>query len=167
MGDQTSLPADYGSDNRDRSQTGNLDPYQGSSEFGSGTTGGAGFGNKITGSDEPGEGGYGGNPDLARSSDPYSGNSGYGSGTTGGAGSGNKYNSSDDSSNSSGGGKLTHPSACSWEGGKQLRVLTCWRLKDSKAGKFMEKIGGMLGNEKIEQKGLEKREQAGYGGDNY
>ena len=46
-------------------------------------------------------------------------------------------------------------------------VLTFWRLKDSKAGKFMEKIGGMLGNEKMEQKGLEKREQAGYGGDNY
>ena len=34
---------------------------------------------------------------------------------------------------------------------------------DSKTGKFMEKIGGMMGNEKIEQKGLEKREQAGYG----
>ena len=46
-------------------------------------------------------------------------------------------------------------------------VLTFWRLKDSKAGKFMEKVGGMLGNDTIEQKGLEKREQAGYGGDNY
>lgn len=33
----------------------------------------------------------------------------------------------------------------------------------------MEKIGGMMGNEKMEQKGLEKREQAGYGtgSDNY
>ena len=40
---------------------------------------------------------------------------------------------------------------------------------DSKAGKFMEKVGGMMGNEKMEQKGLEKREQAGYGAgsDNY
>ena len=40
---------------------------------------------------------------------------------------------------------------------------------DSKAGKFMEKMGGMMGNEKMEQKGAEKREQAGYGAgsDNY
>ena len=28
----------------------------------------------------------------------------------------------------------------------------------------MEKVGGMLGNEKLEQKGFAKREQAGYGG---
>ena len=28
----------------------------------------------------------------------------------------------------------------------------------------MEKIGGMMGNEKMEQKGLEKREKAGYSG---
>ena len=27
----------------------------------------------------------------------------------------------------------------------------------------MEKVGGMMGNEKMEQKGLEKREKAGYG----
>lgn len=107
MGDQTGeLPADYGSDNRDRSQMGNSDAYSGGhDEFGSGTTGGAGFGNKTTGSGEPGQGGYGGNPELARNSDPYSGNSGYGSGATGGAGLGNKMNSSDNSS-SGGGGKL-------------------------------------------------------------
>lgn len=31
----------------------------------------------------------------------------------------------------------------------------------------MEKAGGMMGNEKMEQKGAEKRQQAGgYGGDN-
>ena len=31
----------------------------------------------------------------------------------------------------------------------------------------MSKLGGMMGNEKMEQKGMEKREQAGYGqGDN-
>ena len=105
MGDTTSLPADYGTDNRHDSQTGNSDPYQGHNEFGSGTTGGAGFGNKSTGSDEPGEGGYGGNPHLARSSDPYSGNSGYGSGATGGAGSGNKLTSSGDDNSSGGGGR--------------------------------------------------------------
>ena len=112
MGDQTSLPADYGSDNRDQSQMGNSDPYQGASDFGSGTTGGAGSGNKMTESDGPEEGGYGGNPDLARSSDPYSGSSGYGSGATGGAGSGNKFSGSDDSSNSGGGGESIYPSAC-------------------------------------------------------
>ena len=111
MGDQTSLPADYGSDNRDTSQMGNSDPYQGASEFGSGMTGGAGSGNKMAGSGEPQESGYGGNPDLASSSDPYSGSSGYGSGTTGGAGSGNKFSSSDDSSNSTGGGEFIYPSA--------------------------------------------------------
>lgn len=34
---------------------------------------------------------------------------------------------------------------------------------DSKGGKIMEKLGGMMGNEKMQQKGYEKREQAGYG----
>lgn len=104
MGDGTSLPADYGTDNRDRSQMGNSDPYQGSSDFGSGTTGGAGSGNKMTGTGEPGEGGYGGNPELARNSDPYSNSSGYGSGATGGAGSGNKMTGRDDGSSGGGGG---------------------------------------------------------------
>ena len=94
MGGQTGeLPADYGSDNRESSQQGNSDPYSGHREYGSGATGGAGFGNKTRTSDEPSEGGYGGNPELARNSDPYSGNSGYGSGATGGAGFGNKKNS--------------------------------------------------------------------------
>ena len=106
MGDQTSLPAEYGSDNRDRSIPGNSDPYQGSNEYGSGTTGGVGSGNKMTDSGEPGESGYGGNSDLANSSDPYSGSSGYGSGATGGVGYGNKTDSSGDSSNSGGGGEF-------------------------------------------------------------
>ncbi|KAL8823548.1 MAG: hypothetical protein Q9191_005752, partial [Dirinaria sp. TL-2023a] len=131
IGDQTSLPADYGTDNRDRSQLGgNTDPYSGSNDYGSGTIGGAGFGNKSSG-DDPSLGSsdsYGGNADLARSSDPYSGSNDYGSGTTGGAGFGNKSSGSNE--DSSGG--------------------------DSKAGKFMEKIGGMMGNEKMERKGLEK-----------
>ena len=35
--------------------------------------------------------------------------------------------------------------------------------EDSKSGKIMEKLGGMMGNEKMQQKGYEKREQAGYG----
>lgn len=33
-------------------------------------------------------------------------------------------------------------------------------------GKLMEKAGGMMNNEKMQEKGLEKREAAGYGGDN-
>ena len=49
MGDPTILPADYGTDNRQDSQFGgNADPYSGSSDFGSGTTAGAGFGNKSS-----------------------------------------------------------------------------------------------------------------------
>lgn len=49
-------------------------------------------------------------------------------------------------------------------------------ITDSTAGKLMEKVGGMLGNEKMAEKGAEKRAQAGgnfdnsgsgsYGGDN-
>ena len=109
MGDQTSLPADYGTDNRQSSKLGvNSDPYSGSNEYGSGTTGGAGFGNKSSG-DDPGldesAGGYGGNQELSRSSDPYSGRNEFGSGTTAGAGFGNK--SSRSSGNSTfGNGKL-------------------------------------------------------------
>jgi hypothetical protein len=41
---------------------------------------------------------------------------------------------------------------------------------DSTMGKLMEKAGGMLHNEKMESKGLEKREQAGFnqgGSDSY
>ena len=41
--------------------------------------------------------------------------------------------------------------------------------KDSTMGKLMEKAGGMLKNEKMVEKGEQKREQAGYGqgGSNY
>lgn len=159
MGDQTSLPSDYGSDNRGSSQFGgSSDPYSGSNEYGSGTTGGVGFGNKSS-VDDPSlgsAGGYRGNPDLARDSNPYSGSNEYGSGTTGGAGYGNKSNDQ-----SSGGGTFYSFSLL-------LQVIANIYLTDSKTGKFMEKIGGMMGNEKLEQKGIEKREQAGYGqGDGY
>ena len=37
--------------------------------------------------------------------------------------------------------------------------------KDSTAGKLMEKVGGMLKNEKLEKQGAEKRREAG--SDNY
>lgn len=81
-----------------------MDPYSGSNDYGSGTTGGAGFGNKSSG-DDPSLGSgdsYGGNANLARSSDPYNGSNDYGSGTTGGAGFGNKSSGSNEGS--SGGG---------------------------------------------------------------
>ena len=32
-------------------------------------------------------------------------------------------------------------------------------------GKFLEKAGGLLGSDKIQRDGAEKREQAGYGDD--
>jgi len=155
MGNETSLPSDYGTDNRQGSQLGgSSDPYSGSSEVGSGYSGGAGFGNKSS-SHEPSSGsGYGGNSDLSRSSDPYSGRNEYDSGSPGGVGYGNKSSHSDD--NPSGGGK-SDPSPL------PLRSLLMLFFEDSKAGKFMEKMGGMMGNQKMEQKGMEKREQAGYG----
>ena len=37
-------------------------------------------------------------------------------------------------------------------------------MADSTMGKMMEKAGGMFKNEKLEQKGYEKREAAGLGG---
>ena len=44
------------------------------------------------------------------------------------------------------------------------RFLADWIVDvDSKSGKIMEKLGGLMGNEKMQQKGYEKREQAGYG----
>lgn len=150
MGNETSLPSDYGSDNRQGSQLGGKsDPYSGSKKVGSGYGDGAGFGNKSS-SHEPSSGsGYGGNPDLSRSSDPYSGRSEYDSGSTGGAGYGNKSSRNDD--HSSGGGK-SDPSQL------PLSSLLMLLFEDSKAGKFMEKMGGMMGNQKMEQKGMEKRE---------
>ncbi len=91
---------------------------------------------------------------MSRSSDPYSGRNEYDSGSTGGVGYGNKSSRSDDSS--SGGGK-SDPSPLPLS--SLLRLL----FEDSKAGKFMEKMGGMMGNQKMEQKGMEKRDQAGHG----
>ena len=41
------------------------------------------------------------------------------------------------------------------------------RDTDSTAGKFMEKAGNMFKSEGMAEKGREKREQAGLGGDNY
>jgi len=111
--------------------------YSGSTDFGSGATGGAGYGNKSSsGRDEFGDSS---NTRFGSSGDTgaYSGSNEYGSGTTGGAGYGNKssdYGTNDESS------------------GKQ---------GDSTAGKLMSKLGGMMNNEKMVEKGEAKREAAG------
>ncbi|KAG9999306.1 hypothetical protein KCU78_g15979, partial [Aureobasidium melanogenum] len=112
--------------------------YSGSTDYGSGVTGGAGFGNKSS----SGRDDFGDSSDtrLGSSGDTsaYSGSNQYGSGTTGGAGYGNKssdYTSSDNQSS-----------------GKQ---------GDSTAGKLMSKLGGMMNNEKMVEKGEAKREAAG------
>ncbi|KAL8783930.1 MAG: hypothetical protein Q9213_004260 [Squamulea squamosa] len=138
MQESTGLGADYGTghagDTTDRNE-----PYSGHREYGSGATGGAGFGNKGS-SHSGGDYTYGGNPDTARSSDPYAESTEYGSGTTGGAGFGNKAFRRDNKDNKTG---------------------------DSTSGKIMEKMGGMFGNEKMKEQGREKRGNAGYGDDNY
>ena len=48
-----------------------------------------------------------------------------------------------------------------------FKALTYYHIPipDSTAGKLMEKVGGMFGNDKMQEKGFEKREQAGYGQD--
>ncbi len=112
----------------------------GHATYGSGATGGAGFGNKSSSlGDDTGE--YRGSGGMGEHSKPYSGGHGtHGSGTTGGAGYGNKSSSYGDEDDSK---------------------------KDSTAGKLMEKVGGMFKNEGLERKGAEKRGQAGRDEDNY
>ncbi|KAL8687184.1 MAG: hypothetical protein Q9218_006575 [Villophora microphyllina] len=134
----TSLGKDYGSGNTSGESTGRNEPYSGHNEFGSGSVGGAGFGNKSSGG-TTGDSSYGGNSETARNSDPYTGHNEYGSGATGGAGFGNKSTNRKNSDDGKPG--------------------------DSTSGKLMEKMGGMFGNEKMADKGREKRGQAGYGDD--
>lgn len=66
----------------------NTDSYSNPTEYGSGTTGGAGFGNKTTDDQDVD------NSDTrfgtAMDTAPYSGSTSHGSGTVGGAGFGNK-----------------------------------------------------------------------------
>ncbi|KAL8750136.1 MAG: hypothetical protein Q9184_006532 [Pyrenodesmia sp. 2 TL-2023] len=131
------LPADYGTGHQGDTTDRN-EPYSGGhDEYGSAATGGAGFGNKSSDS-APSDSSYDGNPDVARNSDPYTGSREYGSGFTGGAGYGNKHSNREDNED---------------------------RPSDSTSGKIMEKLGGVLGNKNMEQKGAEKREQARYGDD--
>ncbi|KAL8825107.1 MAG: hypothetical protein Q9170_007928 [Blastenia crenularia] len=132
--DSGRLDADYGT-GHSGDTTDRHEAYSGQSEYGSGSVGGAGFGNKSSGG-TTGDSSFGGNPDVARNSDPYSGRNEYGSGSTGGAGFGNKSSKRDDDDS---------------------------KGNDSTSGKLMEKVGGMFGNEKMKEKGMEKREQAGYG----
>nr|OQO20320.1 hypothetical protein B0A51_12481 [Rachicladosporium sp. CCFEE 5018] len=120
----------------------NTDSYSGGTGVGSGTTSGAGYGNKTGDSSniDSSDTRFG----TGSNTGAYSGadSSSYGSGATGGAGFGNKSSDHDSKDKKS----------------------------DSTMGKLMEKAGGMLKNEKIADQGREKREQAGYGqgsSDNY
>ncbi|GAB7340102.1 hypothetical protein MBLNU457_6590t1 [Dothideomycetes sp. NU457] len=121
------------SDDLDRVGTHAHKDYAGHRSSDSEPVGAAGFGNKTNTSSSD----YNDDTRLggATSTDSYTGGSdSYGSGATGGAGYGNK--SSNSGSHEKGG--------------------------DSTMGKLMEKAGSMMKNPKMEQKGLEKREQAGY-----
>ncbi|KAL9021175.1 MAG: hypothetical protein Q9185_001576 [Variospora sp. 1 TL-2023] len=124
--ESTGLSSDYGTGHSGDSTDRN-EPYSGSREYGSGATGGAGFGNKSSGHREN-EPTFDGNADLGRNSDAYNDHREYGSGSTGGAGYGNK-SSNRDSDDGPG---------------------------DSTSGKIMEKVGGMLGNTKMQEKGSAK-----------
>ncbi|KAH0371526.1 hypothetical protein KCU65_g1670, partial [Aureobasidium melanogenum] len=119
--------------------SGDTGAYSGSTEYGSGATGGAGFGNKSSsGRDEFGDSSdtrFGSSGDTSA----YSGSNQYGSGTTGGAGYGNKSSDYTSSSDNQSSGKSG----------------------DSTAGKLMSKLGGMMNNEKMVEKGEAKREAAG------
>ncbi|EON64425.1 hypothetical protein W97_03656 [Coniosporium apollinis CBS 100218] len=110
-------------------------PYGDATQYGSGATGGAGAGNKLSSVTSGDEDDSYNNTDLRtnthHNTDPYSGHSGYGSGTTGGAGFGNK---------------------------------TQGEYSDSRRGKIMEKLGGMMGKDDIAEKGHAKRTEAGYEG---
>ncbi|KAH7359642.1 hypothetical protein BKA66DRAFT_228009 [Pyrenochaeta sp. MPI-SDFR-AT-0127] len=107
-------------------------------KHGSGTTGGAGYGNKRSSVSKPDsstaeasdseEFRFGTHGDTA----PYSNATPLGSGSTGGAGFGNKTGSFGSSG-------------------------------DSALGKVMEKVGGVMHNEKIAEMGRVKREEKGFG----
>ncbi|KAL8737861.1 MAG: hypothetical protein Q9181_001303 [Wetmoreana brouardii] len=142
--ESTSLGADYGAGYSGGESTDRNEPYSNHREYGSGATGGAGFGNKSSDA-TPGDASFGGNPEVARNSDPYVGHTEYGSGSTGGAGYGNKTSNRD---------TRLDESEDPYNGTKG---------NDSTSGKIMEKVGSMFGNEKMQQKGLDKRERAGYG----
>ena len=49
---------------------------------------------------------------------------------------------------------------------ERVSSLIFFNCADSMAGKLMEKAGGMFKSDKMERQGMEKREQAGYDGDN-
>ncbi|KAJ4363601.1 hypothetical protein N0V83_009897 [Neocucurbitaria cava] len=97
------------------------------SEHGSGTTGGAGFGNKRSSMSKPSPEGEEADEEefrfgVHKDTSPYSHATPHGSGTTGGAGFGNKTGSFGESS-------------------------------DSTLGKVMEKAGHLMRNEKMVEKG--------------
>lgn len=138
--------------------SGDTGAYSGASDYGSAATSGAGYGNKSSsGRDDFGDSSdtrFGSSGDTSA----YSGSNQYGSGTTGGAGYGNKssdYTSSSDNQNSGkSGGMMLLPRS------SEMIYANVW-LSDSTAGKLMSKLGGMMNNEKLVEKGEAKREAAG------
>jgi hypothetical protein len=99
---------------------------------------------------------------------------------TGGAGIGNKLSGGDDSSYDNSGtrfgsagntdsyiGSTDYGSGTTGGAGMGNKTSSGGK-DDSTAGKLMEKAGNMLHSKGLAEKGLEKREQAGYdGGNNY
>ncbi|KAF2100427.1 hypothetical protein NA57DRAFT_54516 [Rhizodiscina lignyota] len=144
-----------------------------SSDYGSGTTGGVGFGNKTsadpenTGHEETRFGTH-------TNTDSYSSPTEYGSGTTSGAGFGNKTGDDgsgeyDNSDTRFGSHQNTAPYSGHREhgsgttGGAGFGNKTGSFSQDSTIGKMMEKAGSIMNNEKMVEKGHAKREAAGFG----
>ena len=148
------LPHDYGTGSTGGASSGRMEPYTDHTEYGSGATGGAGFGNKSTGPTDS-DYTYGGNPETGRNSDPYVGHGEYGSGATGGPGYGNK--------SAQGGSEKKGTGMLSDKYHKRRMTDALQNDTDSTSGKMMEKLGAMMGNEKMKEKGTMKREEAGHG----
>ena len=167
--DCSDMPAGYGNktssfgDDVDNSSTrlGNsstTDSYSGGSRLGSGTTGGSGFGNKTNQSSDYDKSstrlGSSGNTDS------YYGQSEYGSGSTSGAGQVLQRFKSHVELPADSSDRFGNKTSDSYDGDDNKKP------KDSTMGKLMEKAGGLMKNEKMDEKGREKREDAS-GGDSY
>ncbi|KAK4988940.1 hypothetical protein LTR66_007171 [Elasticomyces elasticus] len=159
---------------------GGHNPRESDNEYGSGTVGGVGFGNKTN----PSSSSYDNSATRfgKDDSDPYSNSTDYGSGTTSGVGYGNKNNRGGDGIDSSdtrfdnqsgdpysdstrygsgttsgaGFGNKTKGGDSASSDKKVTPATT-----DSTIGKLMEKAGGMMKNEGMVEKGRAKREEKG------
>ncbi|THZ70419.1 hypothetical protein D6C84_10438 [Aureobasidium pullulans] len=153
-------------------------------EYGSGTTGGAGFGNKSTSGRDTFDDSSNTRFGSSTGTDAYSGSNEYGSGVTGGAGYGNKSSGRDEFNDSSdtrfGSSTETGAYSGSNEYGSGSTSGAGYGNKsaahsahdnneksdkhggDSKIGKVMEGLGKMTKNEKLMEKGAAKRGEAGF-----